>query len=327
MTSLLDYNNQIRKLYKVTGTNYGDGIRSGNFRFIQGTRTVAPGVDTTDLQFYSPGVTSNPAENEPILTYTVASGSAGTYYIPLTNLLNRKSFDLFDDRLATVGVVSYLRDQFGVISPFKYSRNYCERIIQLSCDVDFTFNISGYTMYDQKIVYNGPAQAGTGDFFSSGSPIAAISSISFFATPPFTMNLYILVGMGLPYTDWGNRQNTILIGSSGAENNYMPYKFVSADGNNLLSNSMIYYNSPTTISRINPFPRPYFIDDLPIFDVWHGGTQMFSIQNINPGIFDPNDPNGNPTYSSSNYNSVDLSDVKTLRGPTPYSDGWVDWQG
>jgi hypothetical protein len=295
MTSFLEYNNQIRKLYKKTGTNYGDGIRSGNFSFIQGTRTVAPGVDTTDLQFYSPGVTSNPSETEAFLTYTVGAGAAGEFFIPLTNLLNRKTFDLFDSCIATVGVVSFLRDQFGVITPFKYARNYCERIISLSCNVSFTYNVSGYTMYGQKIVFDGISQAGTGDFFSEGIPIASITSISFVATPPFTMDVFVLPGMGLPYTDWGNAQNTILFSSIGDENNYLPYNFQNADGVNLLIRNFIYYTGTSNIGRFFPFPRPYIIANNPLTDAWSGGTQMFSIQNINPAIFNPKDPNGNST--------------------------------
>lgn len=319
----------ISALYKQTGTNYGDGIRSGNFKLTQGTRTVAPGVDTMDLQFYSPGVTSNTPAT-PIITYTVGAGAAGQFYLPLSLLANRFSYDYDIDntKLVSVGIISYTRQPDGTLTPLTTSRNYCERIIQLSCNQPFTnFVISGYTMYDEKVVYSGNSTLLDALNVSSpfGDPIAAISSISFVATPPFTMNLFVRGGMGLPYTDWGNSSNLILFSATGTTANIKPFVFgiFNPNINILRSNYQYTAGNQGTGSGSR---RPY-IATLPTGTGWQGGTQMFSIQNINPGIFNPNDPNGNSTYSPSNYNSVDLSDVKTLRGPTPYSDGWTDWQG
>ncbi len=318
----------IGSLYKQTGTNYGDGFRSGNTHLNQGTRTVAPGVDTMDLQFYSPGITSNDPAT-PILTYTVGAGGAGQFYLPLSQLANQPSFKIDNNKLVSVGIVSFTRQPDGSLTPLATARNYCERIIQLSCNQPFTnYVISGYTMYDEKVVYSGANSIvidGSNVSSGYGDPIAAISSISFFATPPFTMNIIVKGGMGLPYTDWGNASNLILFNASGTTNNIKPFVFgiFSPTVNVLRSN----YQYTTGNQNTGSGSRRPFISTLPSGIGWQGGSQMFSIQNINPGILDPNDPNGNPTYSPSNYNSVDLSDVKTLRGPTPYSDGWTDWQG
>src|SRR5690606_30101003 len=104
----------------------------------------------------------------------------------------------------------------------------------------------------------------------------------------------------LPYTDWGNSSNLILFSSTGSTANIKPFVFgiLSPTVNILRSN----YNYSTGNQSTGSGSKRPFISSLPAGIGWQGGSQLFAIQNINPGIFDPNNPNANPTYSPSNYN-------------------------
>jgi hypothetical protein len=324
----IDYINSFMKTYQAQGTHFGDGLSSGDFT-MPGFLGVTRGVQSMDIRVYTPGYIPEALSQEIFKTEVdTVDAAPQRYYIPLESSVFPNSFQ----QLYKQDPVKY-GNTTRMVSATRYSQpndsgevfiNPVERQLQIECNKEFNVRVSGYTMYDQKIVCEGVAEEQeSGEFiFICTSGMAALSAITFDCEGPFEIKVSATQRITLPFTDWGNRSNFLMVNSSQA--NRLPYRFVAGAVRYVNLNAFAYTPAETNPNNlglntgtVRPQVNIGYYNGVDALSPSYQYT-YFCWQNINPNFF------GN-YFPQNETESIKLSNVTDLKGITPYSTGWEDW--
>lgn len=303
----------VMNLYGGSNSTYQDGVQSGSFNNPNDANFTF-GVKTNDFLMYETSFIPTDI-TIPIWDYSVSSGSQGNFYIPLEDV-NQQMY----------------RTTFN--GPFEFGSSYCmvssdqigsnetpitcavEKILSFSGDAAFKVKVSGYTRNEKKIVYEEQAAEVIGDNYiaTMNNGMSRISSIKITATPPFNIKVFYKLIYTLPYTDNGNSNMIISTTSNPSK---VGYSFNNSD---VLDNFMEYLPASTSQDQITASSgqiRPQVIVNSELFiPTSINFDKVYVFQSLNNNI-----------NSNSENNFLNNSNIDSIYGWEPYSEGWEDWRG
>jgi hypothetical protein len=300
-------------LYGGSNTTYQDGVQSGSF-YNPNNASLTFGVKTNDFYMFESCEFPNNI-TLPLWDFTVASGEAGEYYIPLSSInedLVRTTFNgpvEFGTSYCMVSSDEIGNDELQISSAV-------EKILTFSGDKDFKVKVSGFTRNEKKIVYEEEAAEVVGDTFTAtmNNGASRISSIQIVATPPFNIKVYIRLIYMLPYTDYG--KNNLII-STTSNDLKVGYSFNNSD---VLDNLLEYLPASTSQDQITANSgqiRPQVIVNADLYIPENINiSRIYALQSLNNNIL-----------SSTDSNFLNSNNIDSIYGWEPYSEGWEDWKG